>query len=272
MKFIVLGAAGRMGQLHTKHLRELGHDVHPVDPEIDKIDMSIWPSRVFDGVVICTPAEQHAADINTVIAAGLVKHIFVEKPICLIKQLPGMRKMALDAKMAGVSIHVGYNLRFNRAVENAIEMRRGKLMKPVFAATFILRQVPKRPIKSFLEEWASHEVDLALYLFGREGVAVSMPTWKPEGPEFRVMLRHKGGAVSFVHADGYYEPSVRTMTLVDEVGTTYFNDIQYGSPVTDRDYLDEIKAWINEIENHGGTGLATAADGIAAIDIFTRGQ
>lgn len=271
MKFIVLGAAGRMGSLHAKHLIELGHTVLSVDYDDGKgayIKPDEWAGIEADGVVITTPAEQHAADINTVLAAGHVKHIFVEKPICTVRQLPGMRKMALDAKLNDVSIHVGYNLRCNKFVRGLIAARMDNSVGKIRHAGFMLRQIPKRPIEHFLEEWASHEVDLALYLFGKENMRVLWATWNLSTPEFKCVMWHPASnALTTVMVDGYYEPNVRSIGVTDEHGLSYCRDIE-GS-VTDQDYLDEINLWTKEIVNLGATGLATAADGIAAISVFT---
>ena len=270
MKFIVLGAAGRMGSLHAKHLGELGHKVAVVDPVIDRAGMDVWPAFPADGIVIATPADQHAADINTVLAAGQVKHIFVEKPICLVKQLPGMRKMALDAKMSDVSIHVGYNLRFHPAVQGLMSARREGKMQSVIHGSLILRQVPKWPLRHFREEWASHEVDLALYLFGRSGIRSIGMEWKPEAPEWQCTIRHSF-ATSSIYVDGYCHRNVRSVTVVDQLGHCFHRDIE-ADHVRDEHYLAEIKAWVSRIENPGdigpGDALATAADGVAAVNVF----
>lgn len=270
MKFIVLGAAGRMGSLHAKHLRELGHEVTGVDPNDSELPrralMHDWHNLRPDGIVIATPAEQHAADINTVLAAGHVKRIFVEKPICLLKQLPGMRKMVLDAKMAGVSIHVGYNLRFHPAIQGLRSARLEGWMKPVVHGSLVLRQVPRKLIANFREEWASHEVDLALHLFGGHAIKYVHMEWKPEGPEWRCSMRH-AFATSSIYVDGYHKRNVRSVTVVDEEGHCFHRDIE-ADHVREEHYLEEIRSWIGEIINPGVTTLATAAEGIAAINVF----
>lgn len=272
MKFIILGVAGRMGSLHRRHLVELGHSVVLIDPKTPEFEgIDSWPGMEADGIVIATPAEQHAADINTVLSAGLVKHIFVEKPICLIKQRPGMRKMLIDARVAGVTIHVGYNLRFHRSIKRLVQARRSQEFKNIISAVFMLRQVPQRPIANFLEEWASHEVDLALYLFGRENVMTCLFDYKPDSPSMQLVLKHRNaGVVSFIYADGYYAPSVRTITLVDELGMHHHVDIER-THVQESDYKDEILKWVAEISGEAHVVpamLATGRDGLAAIDLL----
>jgi predicted dehydrogenase len=256
MKFVVVGADGRMGSLHTRHLRELGHEVAEVD-----LDRGGGTTSA-DGVVIATPADRHIIGVKNAIDSGYP--IFVEKPICLISQVHECRRLLDRAWKRGVSIHVGYNLRFHHEV---IKLKTAIVegnFEPMFGA-FILRQRPSRPIKNFLEEWGSHEVDLAQHLLGPayEGTVGSGPT-----DELRIILNHDG-KTSFVHADAYWDIPRRSFTLIDTNGCVWSRDIEFDH-VTDDHYKSEIKCWTRLVENKDAQGgiLASAEESLSVISLF----
>ncbi len=60
------------------------------------------------GVVLATPHDQHAQQIQAASAAG--KHIFVEKPLTLTK--PSAEQAVAAARRAGVVLALGHNRRF----------------------------------------------------------------------------------------------------------------------------------------------------------------
>jgi predicted dehydrogenase len=257
MKFSVLGAKGRMGSLHTRHLRALGHEVQEVDFGLNN-DALFIP----DGIVSATPAAHHIVDIKIAIDQGIP--IFVEKPICLISQVHECRKLLERAQERGVLIHVGYNLRFHpEVIKLKIAIIEGNF-EPMFGA-FVLRQRPSRPIKNFLEEWASHEVDLARYLLGP---AYEGTVDNSSSDELRIILNHDG-KTSFVHADAYWDIPRRSFTLIDTNGCSWSRDIEFDH-VTDDHYKLEIKWWSWLVENkklQSGM-IAGAEESLSVISLF----
>src|SRR5882757_1114503 len=70
-----------------------------------------------DGVVLCTPHSQHAAEVIAAAKAG--KHVFCEKPFTLT--IEDAQAAIAACKAAGVTLHVGFNRRYAPAY---IEMTR----------------------------------------------------------------------------------------------------------------------------------------------------
>jgi predicted dehydrogenase len=61
-----------------------------------------------DGVVLCTPHSQHAAEVIAAAKAG--KHVFCEKPFTLT--IEDAQAAIAACKAAGVTLHVGFNRRY----------------------------------------------------------------------------------------------------------------------------------------------------------------
>lgn len=274
MKIAVLGAAGRMGSMHARHLIELGHNILSYDPPAG-MGGGLSQFRA-DAVVIATPAKQHLADLEWAIE-GRGIHVFVEKPLCLIGQCDSAREILKHADEKGLIVATGYNLRFHPRVMQAKQMIESGQFKPLWGS-FLLRQKPARPIAHFLEEWASHEMDLALHLLGRD--LVDCIQIHRVGNNLMgymdLMLGHKKtAAVSFIHADAITpEPFRRAFTLVDQNGESFTRDIETNH-VQPEHYKAEIQHWIEEIElcrplGERSTQLATGWDGLAVIEMLEQ--
>jgi predicted dehydrogenase len=70
-----------------------------------------------DAVILCTPQDRHAAQIEAAAKAG--RHVFCEKPLCV---LASDAERAISAvKQAGVQLGIGHERRFEPAV---IELRK----------------------------------------------------------------------------------------------------------------------------------------------------
>jgi hypothetical protein len=282
MKFIVLGAAGRMGQMHARHLRDLGHEVVKYDvggplPTEDTGNEDWWTEPA-DGVVIATPAELHAEHLMKAIKHDY--HVFIEKPICLIDHLSDAKRAVQHAMEKRLVVSVGYNLRFHPLVKNIKRRINQGFLRPQLA-TFMLRQNPSRRLNHFLEEWASHEVDLAMHLLGHWADAKlirNATDW--DFRELQLMLNH-GTATSLILADAYTVPFVRSFTIIDQRGRSLTHDIErdHVQPVH---YRDEIAEWIRlcqlatnvtySVYNFasGHSPLAIGVDGLAVIDLLQR--
>jgi predicted dehydrogenase len=231
-------------------------------------------------MVIATPAGQHLDDLARVVSLG--RHVFVEKPICLIGEAEKTRMVLQYAHEKSLIVVVGYNLRFHprvMAVKNQIAVG---AFKPMWGS-FLLRQKPTRPLAHFLEEWASHEIDLAMHLLG---VPCENKVWPHAferwvGNKACFALRHADERKSFICADALTpEPFRRAFTIVGQDGASITCDIE-ADHVQPEHYRAELEAWIHEIESHQlckecavvaaePTPLATGWDGLAAIELLER--
>jgi len=279
MKIVVLGAAGRMGQMHARHLIEMGHTVygvdHPRQPQIAGHRHVIWTSMNHipadvEAVVIASPADCHAEQFAAAIGAG--RHVFIEKPICIIEHLDETRKAVELARERRLIVAVGYNLRFHPAVMSVYDEIATGMLKPMWGS-FVLRQKPPRPVAYFLEEWASHDVDLALHLMGGEHLdAASLLRGKDE---IKIVIQHGPQNASFIHADAYTEPFRRAFTIVDQEGCARTWDIERNHVKPD-DYKAELMAWVDAVWATQSSidpplsPLATGEDGLAVIELLAR--
>lgn len=262
-KITVIGAAGRMGQMHARHLIEMGHEVIGIDLDT--------PGRMIDdadGVVIATPADLHLKNLAWAVAEK--KHAFIEKPLCLIGQSSDAHLVLNKATEQGLVVATAYNLRFHPAVMRVKDAIASGQFKPMWGS-FLLRQKPARPLAHFLEEWASHEIDLAMHLMGAwSGSKFFAPM---HDTEIRLGIGHQSNAASFIHADAYTDPPRRAFTLVDQDGNSITCDIETDH-VQPEHYKAELNAWIHRIETQGlpviETPLATGWDGLAVIELLER--
>lgn len=289
MKITILGAAGHMGSMHARHLIEMGHEISCLDLAPLPDDLRPY-TKAFgwdesDAAVIATPAALHERDVAAAIFSGL--HVFVEKPICLIGQTKQMRTLLHEAQHKNLVVATGYNLRFHPLVMQAKDAIATGQLKPLWGS-FLLRQKPARPIAHFLEEWASHEVDLALHLLGPAGREHLIERRRfTHNPDYlQALIQHSDISVrwdlsipprSFIHADaGTPEPFRRSFTLVDQNGRSLTSDIETDH-VQPAHYKAELQAWLDLIQVHGedlkrshAWRVATGWDGLAAIELLEK--
>lgn len=115
-----------------------------------------------DAVVICTPTVTHADYIR--LAAGHVKHIFVEKP--LAATLKEAEEVARFAQEHNLNIQVGFIERFNPAVQ-ALKVVLGKSERIISLDFTRTNKVSSRITDvDVVTDLMIHDIDLALYLNG----------------------------------------------------------------------------------------------------------
>ncbi len=190
MKHIALLGAGRIGQVHarsisvTKGARLAAvFDVNPAAAEAIAEQYgcktatieSIEADPDIDGVLICTPTDLHAQQIEQFITAG--KAVFCEKPIDLDV---GRVKACLDVVSTKKGqLMVGFNRRFDphfAAVRKAISD--GQIGMAELA--IITSRDPAAPPADYIRrsggifrDMAIHDFDMALFLLDEMPVQVS---------------------------------------------------------------------------------------------------
>ena len=127
MRALIVGY-GRAGRRHAKILKSLISDIQivVVDPfavedDASYMDIQSAFSLKCDFAVICTPPDQHLADIRACLNAD-IKYIMCEKPVC------GLEQLKEAEKMQDVPVMIAYNYRYHSALELALkkEKQRGK--------------------------------------------------------------------------------------------------------------------------------------------------
>jgi predicted dehydrogenase len=282
MKIGILGL-GSIGKRHANNLRMLGHDVGAFDVDtkafngtgikfLERENLLKWA----DAIVIATPTAQHYDDWGDCLSGS---PIFIEKP------LSGGSLDEWDlANIRPVS--VGYNLRFHPCVKAACAwLSAGHIGIPIWAQ-FTVGQFNDKP--AYLRDgvvlnW-SHEIDLALYLFGPAKVVASsvrLTDGKDDIADF--VLQHDSGARSTIHLDYVTKNEIREAWIVgteknigmDLLGrrNSMGKVIQEFGGKWDDDYLDEISEWVKKITPtppaiiKEASPLATGEDGLRVLEI-----
>ena len=184
LQFGVLGA-GRIGQVHARAISAVdgARLVAVSDPvaaaanavrdayhcDVRSID-EIAASDDIDAVVICTPTDMHAAQIEQFVRAG--KAVFCEKPIDL--ELARVKNCLEVVETEGGALMVGFNRRFDpdfNALKAAIDA--GKI-GDVEMVTITSRD-PSPPPAEYIKrsggifrDMTIHDFDMARWVLGEE--------------------------------------------------------------------------------------------------------
>jgi predicted dehydrogenase len=183
LRILVLGA-GSIGARHASNLKLLGADVAIWDPDLERarrlastglrVAHSSRASSV-DGVVVASPTTAHAEQLGAALEDGA--HVFVEKPLAV-----RAADVAAVVDGAGDRIMVGYNLRLHGPLEAlAARYHAGEAGRLLGARLWFGQYLPDwRPEVDYRGTYsarrrlgggvlldASHELDLAVWLFGQ---------------------------------------------------------------------------------------------------------
>lgn len=284
MKIGVVGY-GSIGKRHAANARVLGHEVKGYDPlVIVKRDFK-FERELYDwcdAAVIATPSNIHEAGLRACVERG--KHVLVEKPISVgLGQLETLLRIADEKKLV---VMMGNNLRFHPVTE-ALEAAVGRWRDDdvdVLWANFICATTTDK--SAYLSDGVilctgSHEVDLALHLFGPATVVIAC-TSHDVTADF--VLQHEGGVRSSFHLDFETQREIRQITIgcrqaslvVDLPGRTMksfdCNGMDYMTKFRgsyDDDYREEMQNFISRIEKpNGWVDGATGKDGLAVLKVL----
>lgn len=240
LKNVLVIGQGSIGQRHVRLLQDRGCSVSIVSAYADGAFRSIkeaLAAQPFDCVVVANVTSQHREAVLELHAVGFVGPLLIEKPLC--GDLHQCRDMASIA-VSFEHFAVGYNLRFHpvvRALKRAIEGQK------VFEARVSVGQfLPDwRPGSSFRDGSSaraaarggvlrdlSHEIDLALYLFGPcERLVASggnLGRLDIETDEtWAIILQMKSGALLQVGLNYYDKPAQRSISLTTGKGSIVGN-------------------------------------------------
>ncbi|MEO1617918.1 MAG: Gfo/Idh/MocA family oxidoreductase [Planctomycetota bacterium] len=108
-----------------------------------------------DLVFVTTPPVCRPEFFSKLVSAG--KHVFLEKPLAASTSgVEQIRDVSKNAQQSGLTIHVGFQRRYDPSYRQAIEkIREGLIGKPLYARTFCrvneLRELPPRRKESEIE-------------------------------------------------------------------------------------------------------------------------
>lgn len=259
LKIGVLGH-GAAGSRHARLLRELGCHVEVHDPRMAGSFERNGVIGNSDAVIIATPSHHHVDDLASCIASK--KPCLVEKPIGLTGTSVAVDQLLGAAKRQGITVAVGFNLRFNNVAQQlreAVERQR-----PYFASFVCCQATSNREamINGCINDWACHEIDLAIHILGPLKLRSTYVT--PLNADLE--LRDDFGCVAYIHSDMRSEQHVRYVLLVSDKERIYV-DIEAMTPVSDADYKSELVAFLDTIRGIPDHRLASGEDGLAVLQL-----
>lgn len=277
---------GSIGDRHARNLMALGHQVIAYDQACPTGFSRYDVLTKSEAVLICTPTKSHAVDLADALHHG--KHVFVEKPIGYDCP-PYIAGLIAGAKSTypGIVIATGFNLRFHQCVKDAKNLIEDGFLGKLQSARFDVLQKNSRP--DYLRDgvilnWMSHELDLARYLLGEIYVVhATCDTHETIASVELLASAHEDAPITIV-ANYITDPELRRFTIVGDENTIHcdlvariltaqrehrphddINIVYYDS--FDRNYIDEISAFIQAIEGRHDPRLADGFDGVSALQL-----
>ncbi|MBT8455406.1 MAG: inositol 2-dehydrogenase [Alphaproteobacteria bacterium] len=183
IRFGVLGC-GRIGQVHARSLKQLnGARVAAVSDAYEDAARSlagevgaevresaaIIGADDIDAIVICTPTDIHADQIQAAAAAG--KPVFCEKPIDL--DVGRVRECLSAVSAAGIPLMIGFQRRFDphfRALKEALDAGRIGTIEQIAITSRDPSPPPPEYIRrsgGIFRDMAIHDFDMARFLLGQ---------------------------------------------------------------------------------------------------------
>jgi predicted dehydrogenase len=289
MKIGIVGM-GSIGQRHAENARKLGHQVVSYDPAVSSDysrEAHLYDDKSVDAVVIATPSMWHEGPLRAAIERG--KHVLVEKPIST--GVGALRQLLTEAAYKQLVIMMGNNLRFHPAVVRAKQYVDSGMLGELRWANFICATewTSTAARDGVILNTGSHEVDIALYLFGPAVVLTAVcdpkPIFRPGTANSDIntirtdwwadfVLQHDSGVRSTFHIDIDTPYRVRQFWISGIDGSRRFDldrrtaDEDFFGGDYAADYVTEMEAFIARCHDQDGTqGLpgATGEEGLECL-------
>ncbi len=255
MKFLFVGL-GSIGERHLRNLYALGErdflafrtrrEVSPVELQCNVQRVGSFEEGLAagpDAVFVTNPTVFHVPFALEAVKSGC--HVFVEKP--LSSSLNGVAELAGEAARRARVVYTGYHLRFHpilRAIRTLLA--EGTLGTPLSAHLAVGQYLPdwhpgeyyragyaaRRELGGGVILTLSHEIDYALWLFGRAR-SVFCLGGKKSTLELDVedvadaLVQFESGCVVHIHLDCLARPPRRGLRVLCERGMIewdYFSD------------------------------------------------
>lgn len=280
MKVLVIGY-GSAGRRHAANAKALGcevmvHDEKWAAPLYDGSADQYWVAaneggaRAWDpdAVVIATPAATHAE----LVTAWRALPILCEKPLALA---------ATDLDWTEAPrVQVGCNWRWHPLVTRFRSEWQATPERALFWCVTDMASWPGSGYAETLLEIGSHEVDLALYLFGPATLDTAVRTPGPERDRWTLKLAHSSGTVSEIVLVGD-EPDRPSRGLRAQRGAHLGGyDVNYGPPGVAEapeaealfySYYAEMRAFLEAVKS-GEPMTPSLADGLAVLRIIDEAR
>ncbi|MBU1085638.1 MAG: Gfo/Idh/MocA family oxidoreductase [Candidatus Beckwithbacteria bacterium] len=264
MKFVIVGL-GSIGKRHQKNLEVLGHEVVPCHQD-DNLEQILDKNKP-DGVLICNPTSLHIPTAIVVANAGYP--MFLEKPVS--HNLKGLDKLIQIIKQKSLMVQVGYNLRFEPELMKIKQQLVGKQFGRVYSARIVAG--------SYFPDWRSnidykqnygarldlgggvildlsHEIDYAVWLFGKANKVSAMIKKAPEleietEAIGQLNIEFDSGVIAQIQVDYLSRKYRRNMEIVTEKKTVYWDyaELKEKGWNSNEMFINELKHFINAIKS-----------------------
>jgi myo-inositol 2-dehydrogenase/D-chiro-inositol 1-dehydrogenase len=287
----LIAVADMDGAKAAQFAEEFGAEAVYTDPSALLADGSIA------AVVVCTPANTHAAIIEAAADAG--RHILCEKP--LDWDLSAADRALQAVERAGVILQMGFQRRFDPAFMRARDQISLGRAGPIDIVSVVSRDPPlpytgPKPGGDLYFETTIHDLDMLRFLTGEEAESVvSFGTaWRlaeegaGEDPDTALtLLRLQSGALAVIdnsRRSNVYDQRAEifgprgVVKVENEPGASDASDLPFFGRRYWQAYLAELNAFVECVRTGAGPAV-TGADGraalvlaIAAYDSFREGR
>jgi len=263
MKFVVVGL-GSIGNRHKRNLERLKHQIIPChrNDDLGKIVSQEKP----DGVFICNPTALHLTTATKVAEAGV--NIYLEKPIS--HNLKGVDEFLKLVKNKKIVLEIDYNLRLEPELRKIKQQLEKKSIGKVYAARIVASSyLPSwRPKINYQENYGakkslgggvlldlSHEIDYAVWFFGKAKKVMAMVKKAPElkietEAIAKLLIEFESGAIVEIHLDYVGKKTIRNCQIIGSQGSLSWDFVEIIKTWDcNQMYIDMVKNFIETIED-----------------------
>jgi predicted dehydrogenase len=314
MKFLICGV-GSVGERHIRNLISLGYEDIILFRKRNKPLRTIkkffptYPTlkecllNKPDIAIICNPTHLH---IETAIQCAKANcNIFIEKPLSHnLERCEDLDRALREHKKIGM---VGYMMRYHPCILKIQKLiKDGSIGKVVFFRSTWGEFLPDwHPWEDYRKTYAavrdmgggpaltlSHELDLALWLFGNVNKVVGISNYNSNleidtEHAIDILLRFENGITGNIHLDYIQKPSKRSTEIVGSAGriefdyysnqvVLYTHEDQNGKTFSVKDKFDRNDMFINELMefidsvNLGKISPISITESMMSVDIAMK--
>lgn len=294
MRVGVIGSGG-MGRRHARVYSELGVDlvgIADTDKETVGEIAGLYNTRAFtnyeellgedlDAVSVVVPTRLHSEIALSAISHGA--NLLVEKPIA--DSIENASRIIDSAHDAGLVLMVGHIERFNPVVQELMEIVEQGVLGDLITLS-------SRRVGPFVErvtdigiamDVASHDIDIARYLTGREAVDVVAKSTRlrHEKGDCALIIIDLEGTTALIEVNWFTPHKVRTLAVTGTRGIAYADYIKqelvvYNSawklePKIDKEepLRAELRHFLECVQS-GREPLVTGEDGLRTLEIALK--
>lgn len=230
---------GKMGQHHARLYSQLGCELVGVaDFDIkrakeigEKYNTNYYKDygnllNKVDAVSIAVPTSLHKKVAVDFLRKGI--HCLVEKPIASTTE--EAKEMIKEAEKNGAKLMIGHIERFNPAVTKLKKLvRGGALGKLIIISTRRVGPlVPRIRDVGIIVDSATHDIDIARYLVGKEpmNVCAKYGKVKHEKEDYAIIVLDFCDVIASIEVNWFTPHVVRTLVATGTTGIAYLDYIQ----------------------------------------------